>query len=362
MFSKNEKALIWIDIFDFLTYHKQVEILKIFNEPSNVFLHFKNSYDKLKSIISAEEFQKMCYCLDDQFLTRHIVNLESDRIKILTIQSKNYPKAFLNYSSPPLILYCRGNLELLNTTCVAVVGTRRMTRYGKIVTENIVKELVSNGITIVSGLADGIDTVAHQTALENSGNTIAVLGSGLNEIYPHSNFNLSKQIEEKGLIISEYKPSIKPANYRFPIRNRIIVGISNCVLITEAGTKSGVMYTRDYCADYGVDLFVVPGNITNESSAGCNLMLKSCQASLTTSATDILQHLNITNNFKPKPAQYVQLSFEEQSIIDAIGNEEMHFDEILNRTKLDTKTLLSLLTTLELQGIIKKLAGNFYSK
>lgn len=361
MYSKNELALIWLDIFDFLTYHKQVEILKAFNSPAEIFSGFKHSYEKIKHLISREEFNNMCNCLDEQFLTRHIVGMETDKIKLVTQFSIDYPKNFLNYSTPPLILYCRGNTELLKTTCVAVVGTRRMTRYGKTVTESITKQLVANNITIVSGLADGVDTVAHTTAVENGGKTIAVLGSGLNEIYPHSNFALSKEIEKTGLIISESKPNTKPANFRFPIRNRIIAGLSKAVLITEAGIKSGVMYTRDYCAEYGIELFVVPGNITNSTSDGCNAIIKSCQASLCTGADDILEFLNVKNAYV-QPQKSIQLNFDEQLILNVIGNDEVHFEEILAKTKFDTKTLISLLTTLELQGIIKKLAGNFYSK
>ena len=215
-------------------------------------------------------------------------------------------------------------------------------------------------MTIVSGLADGVDMIAHHSALEVGGKTIAVMGSGFENIYPKTNFDLEKEIEQKGLVITEYRPKIEPAVWHYPFRNRIIAGLSSAVLITEASVKSGSLYTRDYCIEYGVDLYAVPGEITSFQSGGTNQILKACQASLVTSPDDILQNLNIKNFYKPVVAN-LQLSFEEQAIIKIL-DKEMHFDEIQSLTNFDTKKLVTLLTELEISGIIKKLAGNYYIK
>ena len=359
-YTQNEKAIIWLDLFDFLTYKKQVSILDCFDKPSDMFLQFSDKAELITKIVSKEQFAKMKYALDDQFLQKHIVDLESHNITVLTYCSEDYPKQFLNFEEKPLILYCKGDLSLLKTQCVGIVGTRKPTRYGKDVTERFAKKLASSGITIVSGLADGVDMIAHQGALDVAGKTIAVMGSGFDHIYPKTNFELEKKIEKLGLVITEYRPNVEPAVWHYPFRNRIIAGLSNAVLITEASAKSGALYTRDYCIEYGVDLFAIPGEITNFQSGGTNAILKACQASLVTSPDDILENLNIKNSYEPVVAN-LQLSFEEQMVLNAITG-ETHFDEILNFTKIDTQSLLTLLTEMELNGVVKKLAGNYYAK
>lgn len=359
-YSQNEKAIIWLDIFDFLTYKKQEAILGFFNEPKQIFTQFSQNYDKLSKVVSKEEFDKMCYALNYDFLEQYIIELDRQGVVVLTQFSENYPKQFLNFDAKPIILYCKGDVSLLKTKCVAIVGSRKPTNYGKEVTKKFAMALASSGLTIVSGLADGVDMIAHSSALEVDGKTIAVMGSGFNHIYPKGNFSLEREIEQKGLVITEYKPEIMPASWHYPIRNRIIAGLSNAVLITEASNKSGSLYTRDYALEYGVDIFAIPGEITSFASSGCNNILKCCQASLVTCPDDILEKLNVQNCYSGdvKP---LQLSFDEQMIYNSIDG-ETHFDIIQQKTKLDTKTLITLLTTMELNGIIKKLAGNYYCK
>ena len=360
MYSKNEKAIIWIDLFEFLTTKKQQEILDLFFEPRDVFVEFKSSFSKLQYLLSKEQFDKMCYALDEQYLENHIVGLDSQGVKVVTYCSDDYPQQFFNYQDKPIILYCKGDVSLLSSTCVAVVGTRKPTIYGKQVTEKLSKEIASNGVTIVSGLADGIDTIAHSSALAVGRKTIAVMGSGFNDIYPKRNFELEKEIEQNGLVITEYAPNIGPATWHYPIRNRIIAGLSKAVLITEASLKSGTMHTRDYALEYGIDIFAVPGEITSFASSGTNSLIKSCQCAMVTCADDILSVLNVKNQYKPAVTN-IQYSLEEQAVLNVIDG-ETHFDEIQLKTKIDTKTLLTLLTTMELNGIIKKMNGNYYCK
>ena len=360
LYTKNERAVIWIDIFDFLTTKKQEEILALFNEPKDVFELFEKSYSVLEKYITKEQFDKMCYALNSQFLDAHILELESQNVKVLTYVSDGYPEFFFNVDDKPLIFYYRGDITLLNSVCVGIVGTRKPTIYGKQVTEKFSKALASNGITIVSGLADGVDSVAHLGALDVDGKTIAVMGSGFNCIYPKRNYELEKQIEQTGLVITEYKPNIEPAQWHYPVRNRIIAGLSKAVIITEASLKSGTMHTKDYCLEYGIDIFAVPGEITSFSSSGANALIKNGQAEMALCPEDILSKLNMANEYK-SVVKNLQLSFEEQIIYNAIDG-ETHFDEIQIKTKFDTKMLLTLLTTMELNGIIKRLAGNYYCK
>ena len=360
-YSLDEKMIIWLDMFDFLTIEKRHHILSCYETPQEVFSCFKQDYQLFSKLITLQQFETMCSALSIDIIDNHILNLENKNIKILTYLTNGYPHQFTNFYHYPLVLYCKGDVSLIGTTAIAIVGTRKASKYGVFVTEKLTKELVQNNITIISGMASGIDTVAHYTALKNGGKTVAVLGSGFDEIYPKANYQLYEQIASQGLVVTEYLPSMPALAHNFPVRNRIIAMLSNGVLMTEAGIKSGAHYTVDYGIEYGKEIFAVPGNIDSYSSQGCNLLLKRYNTSLVTCADDILNVLGIDNKSQ-KVSKSVQLSLEEQTILNVLGNDELFFDEIVSQTKFDTKTCVRLLTTLELAGIIKKSAGNFYSR
>ena len=360
-YNLNEKVVIWLNLFDFLTIDKKHAILSCYDEPKDMFGSFLSDYEMFSRILTKEQFNQMASLLDEKIIDSEILNLDKDGIIVLTYLSKHYPTEFCNYSHYPIALYCKGDISLMDSYSIAIVGTRKITKYGVFATEKICSSLVDNGITIISGMATGVDTIAHKMALSKGGKTIAVLGSGFNNIFPKSNYELYQKICEKGLVITEYKPSMPPLAHNFPVRNRIIALLSKAVVLTEAGIKSGALYTVNYGLEYGKEIFAVPGNIDSFGSQGCNQVLKNCQAGLITCAEDIYKALRIDNNSK-KVQKTVQLSIDEQVLIDAIGNDELSFDEIEALTKFDTKTLVRLLTTLELSGIIKKSAGNFYSR
>lgn len=362
MLNKNEKALLWLDMFDNLSIKKKYNILNFYKEPSDLFDNFKNDYNNFKHFLDEKIFNKMAYALNEEFIDKQEIVYSNIDVIVVTLYSEAYPKLLKNTAVPPLVLYCKGDVSLFNTECLAVVGTRRKTKYGEKVTNQFTKALASNDFTIVSGMADGIDTVAHRACLEVGGKTIAILGGGVNEVYPFSNIGLSKIIIEKGLLVSEYKPDKKPMGFHFPIRNRIIAGICKGVLIPEAAPKSGSMHTKEYAIEAGRDLFVVPGNIDNNSSSGCNEVIKSLQGCMVMSVEDILDVYGKTNNYKKfTKANTFQLNIEEQSVINLMQKEEMHYEELLIKTKFDPKTLNTLLTTLQVRGIIKKLPSNFYT-
>ena len=216
------------------------------------------------------------------------------------------------------------------------------------------------GITIVSGLADGVDSAAHRAALEAGGKTIAVLGSGFNNIYPATNVPLANEIVDKGgLLVTEYKPNVQPANYTFPARNRIIAGLSRGVLITEATLKSGSMHTKEYALENGRDLFVVPGRITDIYSQGCNQIIKNCQSAMVLDSAEIIR-LYGKDVTTIDTTEKTQLNFDEQIIIDILGSDEVHYDDILSKSGMAQKALNTLLVRMELMGKIKKLPGNYY--
>ena len=357
-FSLDEKAIILIDYFEELTYKKKQEIIGLFCAPSNIFNNLKNKKEELLSIIDEKLYNNILKNCSEAIVDDYIKRTQKQGVFITTIRSDDYPTKLLQIDTPPFVLYYKGDLSLVDTLAISVVGTRKATIYGKTITENFTKQLVETGFTIISGLALGIDTVAHKTALENNGKTISVVAGGLDNIYPTTNFNLSNEIANKGLVLSEQRLGIKPDPWLFPVRNRIMAGLSKGVLIVEAKEKSGAMHTKNYALDYGKDVFVVPGSILSPESRGCNDIIAKGEGKIVQDIDDILEEYNLVYN--KKEDEDFTFTNEEKLIIDVIKDREVSYQEILIKTKLDTKTLNSLLTTLSFRGIIKKLAGNFY--
>ena len=355
--TNEDKNILWLDLFDFLAYGKKIKILNCFKKGENIREKFLIS-KQIKEILTNEEYNKMALCLNEEYLNRHLRDYEKDNIRLITFNNPNYPYVLKEISTPPLCLYCKGDVELLNTECFAVVGTIKPTDYGIVVTKQYVKE-ISRNMTIVSGLATGVDSIAHKTALEENANTIAVLAGGFNHIYPQTNYNLAKNIEDTNLLVSEYPPNTKPLSYYFPIRNRIIAGLSKGVLVPEMGEKSGSMHTVNYAIEFNRDIFVVPGKINSPMSKGSNELIKNLQGSMTTSPEDVLKTYNIKKENKEEH-KITQLDITSQMLLEFIQSEKHTFQEILEYTKLSANELNTLLITLELEGMIVKLANNSY--
>lgn len=351
--------ILWLDLFESLTYSKKIKLLDIAqsNDIRKIFL----TELQIRDILTNEEYNKMSLCLHDEFLNIQLKSYKDQNVETITFNNANYPYLLKEIDCPPLCLYCKGNVQLLSTLGVAVVGTRKPTEYGQIVTKQFVKELVEADVTIISGLASGVDSIAHRTAIENNGKTIAVIAGGFNHIYPASNFNLAKELAVNNLIVSEYNPNVKPLSYYFPVRNRIIAGLSRGVLVTEAGEKSGSLHTYNYAVDYNREVFAVPGRINSPMSKGTNQIIKSLQGSLVLTCDDIFDALNIKKQ-KNEKIFTVQLDMNAQIIIDYIHTEKRTFQEILDFTKFSAKDLNAILLELEMEGLITKLANNSYIK
>lgn len=286
-------------------------------------------------------------------------------IKEVKINSKEYPKLLSQIADSPKQLYCRGNLELLNSDCFAVVGTRKLTSYGKEAAQKIITGLVQAGFTIVSGLAMGIDAVAHQATLNMGGKTIAVLGGGVSDqkIGPQINLPLAKKIlENNGLIVSEYsdREEVYPTN--FAARNRIISGLSKGVIIVEADRDSGSLITAKCALDQNRDVFAVPGNIFSQKSTGSNELIKS-GAKLVTSAQDIIDEYGYNLNLFDKINRNTSTKNPvEKNIIDILNDKgELSADEITSSLSTsDISDILSSLSMLEINGLIKQLSSGKY--
>jgi DNA processing protein len=287
-----------------------------------------------------------------------MTNKNSSSFKKISLTGKNYPVLLKQIYNPPAQLYYQGSLLAQEKNPLAVVGTRKMSAYGQATTKFLVKELVAQGITIISGLALGIDTLAHQTALKAKGKTIAVLGSGLNRVYPQENKKLAQAIVANGgALVSEYPPETPPSRWTFPARNRIISGLSWGTLVIEAPEKSGALITARFSLDQDREVFAVPGSIYQPNSAGVHKLIKM-GAHPVTSPEDILSAFDFKNGFQQK--QIFTDFTEEKIILKHLQAQPISIEKIIAQTKLTPLKVLSLLTMMEINGKVKKSQGKYY--
>ncbi|MBU3964552.1 DNA-processing protein DprA [Patescibacteria group bacterium] len=281
-------------------------------------------------------------------------------INTIDINNPLYPQSLKEIIDPPRVLYYKGNLDFNSAHIIAVVGTRRCSDYGKQATIEIVSKLAQAGFAIISGMAKGIDTIAHQTALDYNSKTIAVLGTGIDDksIYPQENLGLSKKIiENNGAIISEYPPNTPGHKSNFPERNRIISGISQAVLVIEAKEKSGALITVRHAFQQKKIVFALPGSIYAPNSKGCNRIIKN-GAKLIEKAEDIFKEFGISPKIIRQ--RITNISPEEKLILDILKNQALHINKIIELTKLSSTKINSLLINLEMTGIIRNLGNNTF--
>lgn len=332
----------------------------------------KKSFPSLKEAWLAEIKELRQSGLNQKLLTKisqswEKIDLEAEQekltkldIKITTLDDRDYPKLLKEIYHPPALLYFKGELLKKDEFSLAVVGTRKISSYGKQITSEIVRPLVQNGLTIVSGLALGIDSEAHQAALEAGGRTIAVLGSGLDKIYPAGNRHLAGQIIEQGAILTEFPPGTEPLKHHFPIRNRIISGLSLGTLVIEAGESSGALITAKFSLDQNREVFAVPGSINHSRSIGTNNLIKR-GAKLVSSYEDILEELNLNLARQYIDNQKIIAETQEEEILlKFLSREPTHIDKIIQLSKLRTNVVNACLTLMEMKGQVKNLGqGNY---
>jgi DNA processing protein len=285
--------------------------------------------------------------------------------RIITYWDEDYPELLKRIYYPPILLYVIGELTEDDKNSIAIVGTRMPTNYGKQNAETFARDLALTKITVVSGMARGIDSTAHRAALNSKGRTIAVIGSGLDVIYPPENKKLFEEICENGVVISEYDLGTKPDAQNFPRRNRIISGISLGSLIIETKLNGGAMQTAAYAIDQNREVFAIPGNINSKQSEGPNALIQRGEAKLVTTTEDILIELNL--RIKPEigkniPKPSFDLNLFEQNLMDTLNNQPMHIDEIANVASMSVSDCLVNLLTLEFKGLVKQLPGKMFVK
>ncbi|TES97306.1 DNA-protecting protein DprA, partial [Patescibacteria group bacterium] len=289
---------------------------------------------------------------------KELEKLNKHQVKCLTYLNQNYPKLLKEIHAFPPLLYYKGKQIDFKKPFVAVVGTRKSSPEGVKATEKLVKELVQQGIGIVSGMAFGIDSVAHKTALENGGTTVAVLACGLDQVYPRSNASLAQEIAKNGILLSEFPIGTLPLKENFPRRNRLISGLALGTLVTEAGEKSGALITASYALEQNREVFTIPYNLDHKQGRGCNLLIQS-GAKLVTKVEDILEELGL-NYFKVPKKEIALDDPKEKMIYESLLNKNKHIQELVRELNLTSQELSSTLAVMEIKNLVKRLEGGFY--
>lgn len=286
---------------------------------------------------------------------------KSKNIKLSFYLDKDYPQRLKHYQDSPILLYSSGNVNTEVSRTVAIVGTRKPTPSGILQCEKIVEELKNYNVTIISGLAYGIDTTAHRKAVECDIPTIGVLGNGLSKLYPATNRSLAQRMKEKGGLLSEFHMEAIPDREHFPMRNRIISALSDVVIVVESAIKGGSMITAIFANDQNKDVFAIPGRNTDSMSEGCNHLIKTNQAHLLSSAKDIAYIMRWDQNEKPQQMElHLDLNNSEKLVIEKLKTEELGIDSLVYQTGYKMSEITSILLNLEFKGIIKTIPGKKY--
>lgn len=316
--------------------------------------------DLAEAGLGAKVIERILQARETVSLEKLWEKIGSQGINILTWEDESYPGRLKEIDQPPPVLYIRGEYLPDDLFAVAIVGTRRITPYGRQITEELSSFLAANGITVISGLARGVDAIAHQSTLKAGGRTIAVLGSGVDKIYPPEHRALAEQMMERGAVVSDYAPGTPPDASNFPPRNRIISGLSLAVVVVEAGETSGALITAEFAAEQGREVFAVPGSILAPQSKGTNKLIQQGALPLL-SVNDLMQALDLTRVGEQKAARKVIPADEtEARLMNVLGSEPLHVDEIRNQAELPIEKVSAALALMELKGMVRQVGGMNY--
>jgi DNA processing protein len=296
----------------------------------------------------------------DVDLVRFSDQIDRQGIVILTWNDESYPPHLKEIDQPPPVLYVRGEITMEDHWSVAIVGTRQVTAYGRQVSEDLASTLAANGVTVVSGLARGVDALAHSAALRAGGRTLAVLGSGVDKIYPSEHRSMAEKIIAQGALISDYAPGTPPESTNFPPRNRIISGLSMATVVVEAGETSGALITAEFALEQGREVFAIPGNIYAPQSKGTNRLIANGAQPLL-SPQDVLEALDLTRNVERRAVRKaVPSDAVEAALLEALGSEPLHVDDLRAQTGLPIEKVSAALTMMELKGMVRQVGGMNY--
>ncbi len=330
---------------------------EVFSAPLKELEHVEGVPSKIAAKI--KEFDKK------SALKKELAQIDKHNVSIITYDDLEYPENLRSICDPPLVLYVKGEFKTQDHYSIAMVGSRRSTAYGRYTTKELAAQLSQNGITVVSGMARGIDSISHRSVIENKGRTLAVLGCGIDVVYPPENHQLMKSISEAGAVVSEFHMSTPPYAYNFPIRNRIISGLSLGVIVVEAALRSGTMITVGCALEQGREVFAVPGQISSKYSHGTHALIKQ-GAKLVEGVNDILEELKLPLTglrvHSADDAETVDLNPQEKNILDVLSYDNIHIDEIIMNSQLPASKVLSILVSLEIKNCIRQSPGKFFCR
>ncbi len=363
---EQDKYLVWLSGIKHLGGIRIKRLIEHFGSAKSVWDARGDALRKVKGI-DAGLCNMITASKNEKRLKWNMDNLKRHNISTVSLSSEHYPDLLREIYNPPYLLYTKGNQNLLKGNCIAIVGSRNASYYGKKIAFKLAGQLARTGLVIVSGLARGIDSYAHKGALSVGGATIAVMGNGLDIVYPRENFQLMKDIPKDGLLVSEYPLGTSPLRGNFPARNRLISGLSLGVVVVEASERSGALITADFALEQNREVFAVPGNINSATSAGTNDLIKQ-GAKIVKDVEDILEEFpavtlkNIvskdtilrTNNNSNIASK------TEFKILEFIGSQPIHIEELLAESSLKISELNTQLTYLEAEGYIQRLPGNYF--
>lgn len=332
------------------------QLLKAFGDPKAV---FEASYSQLRQVVADKIAEKISAGPDASMTEATLDWLRSEHNHLVTLADAEYPQALLQIADPPPLLYAKGQLKWLNTPAIAVVGSRNASPQGEKNAEDFAQALANHGYTIISGLALGIDGAAHRGALKANGATIAVVGTGLDIVYPSRHRDLAHQIAERGLILSEFPLGTPSRAQNFPRRNRIISGMARGCLVVEANVQSGSLITARLAAEQGREVFAIPGSIHSPVSKGCHQLIKQ-GAKLVDNIQDIVDELGIIT--RENISTETQTSPEANPLLDSMGFEPVTMEVLLERSGLTSENLSAMLLMLELESKVASLPGGRYQR
>jgi len=338
-------------------------LLEKFETAENI---FKASAKALASVESLSAAKANAIKLFDDFTAaeKEIEFLEKYKISALCPKDDKYPQRLLKCYDAPSLLYYRGNADLNASKIINIIGSRNHTDYGRQITDNLIGDLQSIQVLVVSGLAYGIDAIAHKAALQNNLPTVGVLGHGLDTIYPAEHAGLAKQMLQNGGLLTEYRKEAKPDKHNFPRRNRIVAGMADATIVVETAIKGGSMITAELANGYNRDVFAFPGKTTDSKSAGCNHLIKTNKATILTGADQLIEKLGWGNKkVKRKEQKELFISFpaDEQILVDILKQKEtMHIDEVFIKSGLNSSTVAAAMLSLEFQNVVGSLPGKLY--
>lgn len=321
------------------------------------------SYDSFRQAGLSEKISARIVEIRNQLnLEEYIHKLITQNIKIIIKDDPSYPRYLKEIQQPPPVLYVRGELVIEDDWAVAIVGTRRVTHYGRQIAEKFARSLAEHHITVVSGLARGVDGIAHQAAFDAGGRSIGVLGSGVDKIYPPEHKLLAQKMVTNGAVISDYAPGTPPESSNFPPRNRIISGLSRAVIVIEAGVKSGALITADFAANQGRDVYAVPGNINSIQSKGTNTLIQNGAKPLA-DIRDLLTDLQVELIQEHQEFRKLTPSGNAETVLYSVLNDQpVHIDEIIHKSALSVSEVTAQLTVMELKGMVRHVGGMKYIK